>query len=125
VSTAKFVAPILTLALLGFLLFGPQSASAGTMQWGDADCSGSVTPVDALKVARVLVGLPAPQTQPCPVIGDLIQIQGYQYQVMWGDVDCSGTVTIGDAQKILRFDAGLSVSQTPPCPGIGDMVTLN
>jgi hypothetical protein len=39
--------------------------------WGDVDCSGEVTSVDALKILRFVADLPYTQTEPppCPDIG--------------------------------------------------------
>jgi hypothetical protein len=37
--------------------------------WGDVDCSGAATSVDALKVLRHVSGLSVAQTEPCPDIG--------------------------------------------------------
>jgi hypothetical protein len=37
--------------------------------FGDVDCSGSVTSVDALKVLRFVALLSVSQTEPCPDIG--------------------------------------------------------
>jgi hypothetical protein len=38
-------------------------------KWGDADCSGSLNPVDSLKVLRFDAGLFYIQQEPCPDIG--------------------------------------------------------
>jgi hypothetical protein len=37
--------------------------------WGDVDCNGTVTSVDALKVLRHVADLSVSQTEPCPDIG--------------------------------------------------------
>ena len=37
--------------------------------WGDVDCSGSVTPVDSLKLLRFDAGLGVSQADDCPLIG--------------------------------------------------------
>ncbi|HEY5624967.1 MAG TPA: hypothetical protein VIT93_00610, partial [Dehalococcoidia bacterium] len=38
-------------------------------KWGDADCSGSLDPVDYLKILRFDAGLFYIQQEPCPDIG--------------------------------------------------------
>ena len=43
-------------------------------KWGDADCSGELTPVDSLKVLRFDAGLFYIQEEPCPDIGQEILI---------------------------------------------------
>lgn len=47
--------------------FGAGGAVA--IPFGDMDCSGSVTSVDALKILRFVVQLPVSQTEPCTDIG--------------------------------------------------------
>jgi len=44
--------------------------------FGDVDCGGTVKIGDSQKVARKLVGLAVSQTQPCPAIGQSVQIVG-------------------------------------------------
>ncbi|MCH8200627.1 MAG: hypothetical protein IIB85_01755, partial [Chloroflexi bacterium] len=43
-------------------------------KWGDADCSGELTPVDSLKVLRFDAGLFYIQEEPCPDIGQEVRI---------------------------------------------------
>jgi hypothetical protein len=43
-------------------------------KWGDADCSGSLNPVDSLKVLRFDAGLFYIQQEPCPDIGQEVLI---------------------------------------------------
>jgi hypothetical protein len=127
-STAKLVAPILAVAMLAILLLGGQSASAVVTQraFGDVDCSGSVTPatpvtpVDALKIARLVIGLTVSQEVGCPPTATPVQVNGNA--AYWFDVDCNGSISIRDAQIILLSDAGLAYSQTPGCPPIGATV---
>ncbi len=40
--------------------------------WGDIDCSGEITPVDALKLLRADAGLSVSQATDCPQIGDAV-----------------------------------------------------
>jgi hypothetical protein len=47
----------------------PDIGTAVASFWGDVDCSGSVTSVDALMVLRFVAELPVSQTEPCPDIG--------------------------------------------------------
>jgi hypothetical protein len=42
--------------------------------WGDVDCNDGMTPVDSLKVLRHDAGLSASQEQPCPAMGQQVQI---------------------------------------------------
>lgn len=42
--------------------------------WGDADCSGSIDPIDSLKVLRADAGLSVTQAVGCPEIGSAIQL---------------------------------------------------
>ncbi|MCH8813692.1 MAG: matrixin family metalloprotease [Chloroflexi bacterium] len=45
-----------------------------TRLFGDADCSGGVTSVDALKKLRTIVDFSVTQEEPCPDIGSTVQI---------------------------------------------------
>ena len=45
---------------------------AALFTWGDVDCSGSVTPVDSLKLLRHDAGLSVSQNAGCPLIGSPI-----------------------------------------------------
>lgn len=45
--------------------------------WGDVDCSGTVTIVDAQKIARWLIQLPITQVEPCPDIGSQTHHLGF------------------------------------------------
>ena len=42
--------------------------------WGDVDCGGAVNIGDAQKIARALVNLPVTQSEPCPDIGQLVNV---------------------------------------------------
>ncbi len=42
--------------------------------WGDADCSGEITPVDSLKLLRYDAGLSVPQAAGCPPMGSQVGV---------------------------------------------------
>lgn len=69
---------------------------------GDADCSGSVNPVDSLVILRQDGGL---ADAPCGEVAD---------------VQCDGDVDPIDSLQILRWDGGLAVSQEDGCGAIGE-----
>ncbi len=48
---------------------------ADPQNWGNVDCDASITPVDGLKILRYDAGLSVSQNQPCPPIGDGVQVQ--------------------------------------------------
>ena len=92
--------------------------------WGDGDCSGSVSPVDSLKILRKDAGLSSLSVQGlCPGLGSSVAVNAVTR--VWGDGDCSGTLSPVDSLKTLRFDAGLSATKVDPtCPDFGDLVTI-
>jgi len=94
-----------------------------TAPWGDVDCSGAVSAIDALKVLRYSSGLSVAQTEPCPDMGIGVHTLLTPTRPM-GDIDCGNAVNSVDALKILRFGAGLSVGQPPPCPAVGSSLNL-
>ena len=64
------------------------------------------------------------QTQPCPLIGTLVTVDGISR--VWGDGDCDSTVGTRDSQAILRNVLEQNaLSQTQPCPLIGDLVQVS
>jgi hypothetical protein len=65
---------------------------------GDANCSGTITPLDALIALKFGAGLLLPNS--CIVVG--------------GDTNCDGEADAVDAIADLRFFAGLAT--LPPCP---------
>jgi hypothetical protein len=69
---------------------------------GDANCDGSVNPVDSLTVLRYDAGLPVTPPEDCILLT--------------ADINCDGEVNPIDSLGILRFDAGLPVSQPDDCP---------
>lgn len=69
---------------------------------GDADCSGSVDPIDGLRILRQDAGL---GDAPCPEAAD---------------TNCDGAADPIDALRILRFDAGLSLPVASGCVPIGE-----
>jgi hypothetical protein len=82
--------------------------------FGDVDCGGGVSSVDALKVLRFNAALSVSQTEPCADIGGVLPNTELQ-----GDVDCSDDVNSVDALKVLRHSSALSVTQNGVCPEIG------
>ena len=91
---------------------------------GDCDCSGTVGPVDSLKVPKTDAGFgpPAQTVVDCPAWGSDVTVNGIT--VKWGDGDCSGSVNPIDSLKVLKTDAGIVVTQTVPgCPDFGSVVT--
>ncbi|MCH8050469.1 MAG: right-handed parallel beta-helix repeat-containing protein [Chloroflexi bacterium] len=96
--------------------------SATQVTWGDANCSGSVNPVDSLLTLRFDAGL-GTDTGDCPDFGQVVDV-AFASPHAWGDVDCGGDVTPVDSLKLLRHDAGLSVAQEGNCPLIGAEVTI-
>lgn len=101
----------------------PESASQQEM-WGDVDCSGSINPIDSLKLLRKDAGLSSLSPQGlCPGLGSSVAVNAVER--LWGDGDCSGALNPVDSLKTLRYDAGLSAPKVDPaCPGFGDLVTV-
>ena len=92
--------------------------------WGDADCDDTVGTRDGQALLRNVLQQPAlSQTQPCPLIGTPVTVDGL-FRI-WGDWDCDGTVGTRDSQALLR-----KVLQQPPlsqegdCPPIGASVLI-
>ena len=94
------------------------------MAWGDADCDTTVGTRDSQALLRkVLEQNALSQTQPCPLIGTPVTVDGDDR--IWGDWDCDGTVGTRDSQAILRnVLEQAALSQTQPCPLLGAEVTL-
>ena len=91
--------------------------------WGDVDCNGEVSSVDAMKVLQTVAGLPINQTGPCHAVGSSITVDGTAG--VFGDWDCDGNVTSVDALAILKWI--VSDPLTPPagCPDVGDLVDIS
>lgn len=107
------------------LLLIKLGGAVGTQRtFGDVTCNGPADSVDALAIQRDQASLPVNQTQPCPGIGDIVDIEGAS-EHPWGDVDCDDDVDTVDSLKILRSVAALPVQQTEPCPDIGSQVLVN
>jgi len=85
--------------------------------FGNVDCGGGITSIDALKVLRYGALLPYSQYEPpaCDDIGAMMA----SWNKLQGDVDCDDAVNSIDSLKLLRFAAGLSYTQQPACPDIG------
>jgi Tol biopolymer transport system component len=105
--------------------FGPnwQALPEGSREWGDADCSGAVDPVDALKTLRHDAGLSVEAALGCPVLGSAVDADGSTRT--WGDVDCSESTDPIDALKVLRHDAGLAVAKAVSCPIMADLIAIS
>ncbi|MEX0682670.1 MAG: hypothetical protein WD904_04050 [Dehalococcoidia bacterium] len=99
------VVAVLTLLPEGANAVAP-AGEAPADRLGDADCSGSVNPVDSLLILRQDAAL---GDVPC---ADL------------ADVQCDGDIDPVDSLQILRWDGGLSVSQQPGCVAIGEPLTF-
>lgn len=108
---------------LSAAIYKIRSSSGTPRTFGDINCSGNADSVDALGIQRNLAALPVNQTQPCPGIGDTVDVVGAS-EYPWGDVDCDNDVDTVDSLKVLRFVAGLSVAQEPACPLIGASVEV-
>lgn len=102
---------------------GPTLDPETELVWGDVDCTGSVSSVDALKDLRHVAAFSVAQEAGCPAIGSTLNIAGAS-EHLWGDVDCDGSVNSVDALKQLRHVAAFSVAQEAGCPGIGESVQL-
>jgi hypothetical protein len=100
-SRSLLVVTLAVLCLAGATAAGGAPASNIL---GDADCSGTVNPVDSLVVLRDDSGL---AQAPCAQLAD---------------VQCDGDIDPIDSLLILRFDAGLSVTQEQDCPAIGEPI---
>jgi len=54
----------------GLLQMGePPSPTSTSLRWGDVDCDGSISAVDALMILRTVVGLPVQGRESCPRVG--------------------------------------------------------
>ena len=71
--------------------------------FGDANCNGSINPVDSLTVLRYDAGLPVTPLSAVCILHT-------------ADINCDGEANPVDSLGILRFDAGLPVSQPNDCP---------
>jgi hypothetical protein len=87
----------------------------GPNSFGNVDCQGGVSSIDALKIQRHNASLSVSQSEPCENIETEVLPNGE----LQGDVDCSNGVDAIDALKLLRHTASLPVSQNQPCPVIG------
>lgn len=106
-----------------------QFASASTpvpweTQWGDVDCSRTVSNVDALKVLRWVAGLRVLQADVCYYPEALVQIVDGP-EVQWFDVDCDGAISSVDALWLLRHVVGFGLPGFTDCPEIGANITVS
>jgi hypothetical protein len=102
---------------------GQITISAGTTRkWGDVDCGGTLSVIDARKVVLAVVGSPANQPQGCPAITDNVTITAGTFK--FGDADCGGTLSVIDARKIVLAVVGSPANQPQGCPAIGSDVTV-
>lgn len=86
--------------------------------WGDADCSSTVTPGDALTLLLFdagLIDVGVSGIGGCPLLGDPLG------DLVWGDVNCSGDIGPVDSLLLLAFFAGVDDQFDVPvdCPAIG------
>ena len=92
--------------------------------WGDLRCDGAVDPSDSLAdLLKVAGASPITQTQPCPKVGDSVEVQGFSPHI-WGDVNCSHAIDAEDVLTIERYFAGLAISPIDGCPPIGSSIQL-
>ncbi len=90
--------------------------------WGDWNCDGSVTSVDALILLLFVVGRAKLAAVPCPAINDAVPAA--EGLVLWGDSDCNDKVDAVDALRGLKFVAGSPVPAVPGCPVMGAIVPI-
>jgi hypothetical protein len=101
-----------------WLLHGIPAEDWEGIVWGDLNCSGTIDPLDALRVLIYDAGLPT--TGGCIPMGQILPLES-GIDVPWGDVDCTDGVTPVDALSILWFDAGvLYPAVIDDCPNPGD-----
>jgi len=92
------------------------------LTWGDNDCSGQITPADALETALHMAGVD-PVIQSCPAIGQTLPTASFGERT-WGDLDCSGQFDAPDILLILEDAAGLPPANLQDCPALGIIVAL-
>jgi hypothetical protein len=94
--------------------------------FGDVDCSGDVSVIDARKIILDVVGSTPTAPAGCPTQGDMLLTQqdGTALTLPWGDVDCDQQVRVIDARKAILYVVGADFTQTPPCFGIGSTVNI-
>jgi hypothetical protein len=80
----------------------PAGGSVSILQ-GDIDCDGLVNPVDALKDLRYDAGLSIDQNEPCPDVGSVLGVGGYERVVvtdsLTGPDTLFKTVACSDGKK--------------------------
>lgn len=86
-----------------------------TLTQGDVDCSGQITPADAVMVLQAVSGASVRSQQGCSVPGNLIGGS------LWGDVNCDDSLDGLDALAIVTYASGATVAPGPgQCPAIGE-----
>lgn len=96
----------------------PSPTEAPSRTWGDIDCSGIMTALDALKLILGFLELPYDRPQTCPEVLQDVIISGGQ---AWGDVNCEDGVDVQDALDVLATVAG-TPREIVGCPVIGEPV---
>jgi uncharacterized repeat protein (TIGR01451 family) len=109
------LAVLVVLAAVAWLTVGPQqlttqtsAATQGASISGDADCTGGVNAMDALRVLSRAAGL-----------------QPYAACIAAGNVKCDDGIDAADSLYILRHVAALKVNLPLGCPPIGSPVPLS
>ncbi len=90
--------------------------------WGDVDCNGNVSSVDALKILQSIAHFPIEQTGPCHAVGASVTVDGASGK-MFGDWNCDGKVSAVDALAVLLFVVNTPLTPAG-CPVVGDHVTI-
>jgi hypothetical protein len=92
------------------------------LTWGDNNCLGGITALDALPTLLHKSGLD-PQGTSCPAIGQTLHTASFGDRI-WGDLDCSGYFDAPDVLLILRYVAGLPPANLQDCPALGIEIAL-
>ena len=99
----------------------PTASPPGQLIWGDIDCSGILTAIDALKLMLGSLSLLYDKPQSCPSLGQEVVIAADQ---RWGDINCSGAPNAIDAVDVLATLAGTPKTPDSGCPAVGDPISL-
>jgi Tol biopolymer transport system component len=99
------------------------------LTWGNNDCVGGTTALDALPTLLHEAGFAAPAagvaatTGGCPNVGETLHTASFGDRI-WGDLDCSGHFDAPDVLLILRYAADLPLANLQDCPALGIAVAL-
>jgi hypothetical protein len=101
--------------------FIPGPSCSGQMTWGNIDCDGVISALDALALIRGSEDLPYSSGANCPQVGQGVLIAA---TYAWGDIDCDGFVDAIDAVRLLANLAGAPGDPIDACPAVGDTIEL-